>query len=173
MIIAGTGHRPDGLGSRYDMKDQISLSVREVCLQFLRDRKPDRIVSGMALGFDTIFALAAIELKIPVLAAIPFVGQESRWPEKSQRLYREILEDPLVESWVVSPGEYNTHKLQYRNECLSRKADLILACWSGAYGGTRNCVLYAQEIGKPVFRFKPGESVIEEFVPLAPGENAS
>jgi hypothetical protein len=34
----------------------------------------------MARGWDLALAKAAVELGLPLFAAIPFVGQESRWP---------------------------------------------------------------------------------------------
>lgn len=104
----------------------------------------------MALGFDTIFALTALDMKIPVLAAIPFKGQESMWPEASQCLYREILSNPLVESWICAPGSFNKFKMQNRNRLMCDKATELLVCWWGRPGGTYNTVLYAREIGLPI-----------------------
>jgi uncharacterized phage-like protein YoqJ len=167
VIIAGTGHRK--LGGSFDLKGPVARSVRKVVLGFLEDRRPDQVISGMALGFDTILALAAIELDIPVLAAIPFAGQESRWPEESQARYRLILGHPIVESWVVAPGCFNAFKLQHRNERMSDRCDLLLSCFDDSLGGTKNCVDYALSIGKPVLRFRPGSSEIERLALLAPG----
>jgi len=163
IVIAGTGHRK--LGGSYELDTPVARSVREVTRAFLVDRKADQVISGMALGFDTILALVAIELKLPVLAAVPFEGQESRWPEASQRLYREILEDPYVTPWIVSPGGFNIFKLHHRNERMSDRCDILLACFDGSYGGTKNCLNYARSIGKPVFRFRPGSTKIEELQP--------
>jgi len=160
IVIAGTGHRK--LGGSYELDTPVAKAVRETTRAFLVERKADQVISGMALGFDTILALVAIELKLPVLAAVPFEGQESRWPEASQKRYREILANPLVSTWVVAPGGHNVFKLQNRNERAVDRCDLLLACYDGSYGGTRNCVDYALRIEKPVFRFRPGSTKVEE-----------
>ena len=160
MIVAGTGHRK--LGGSYELDSPVAKSVREVTLDFLAKREVDQVISGMALGFDTILALAAIEFDIPVLAAVPFEGQEERWPEASQRRYRLILAHPLVSTWVVAPGRFNVFKLQNRNRWMVDRCDMLLACWDSSYGGTKNCIDYALEIDKPVFRFKPGSSKVEQ-----------
>jgi uncharacterized phage-like protein YoqJ len=106
----------------------------------------------MALGFDTILTLAAIDLKIPVLAAIPFEGQESKWPESSQRLYFKLLSNPLVEKWICAPGGWNNHKFDHRNRKMCDRATELLACFWGGAGGTWNTVRYAVEIGLPITR---------------------
>ncbi len=98
MIIAITGHRPNKLNNEYDLNGPCSSYLREEITKILLSEKPEKIVSGMALGVDTLYALLGIELQIPVIAAVPFIGQESRWPYKSQMLYREILDNPLVET---------------------------------------------------------------------------
>jgi uncharacterized phage-like protein YoqJ len=160
IVVAGTGHRK--LGGSYELDTPVARSVREVTRAFLVEREVDHVITGMALGFDTILALTAIELKLSVLAAIPFEGQESRWPEESQRRYREILANPLISKWVTAQGGYNNHKLQVRNELMVKRCDLLLACWDGSYGGTKNCVDYAFHVGKPVVRLRPGSTKIEE-----------
>ncbi len=87
MILAATGHRLDKLGG-YDLLIQLDLlKFSKIVLPQL---KPDKVISGMALGFDQAIAEAAYQLKIPYVAAVPFVGQESVWPEEAQIKYKYI-----------------------------------------------------------------------------------
>lgn len=96
----------------------------------------------MALGVDQDFAQISIELAIPFTAALPFIGQEDRWPESSRKYYEWLLEraDDVV---VVSPGGYSAAKMQVRNEWMVDNCDHLVAVWDGSEGGTGNCVRYA------------------------------
>lgn len=148
VILAGTGHRPDKLGGEYDLVGPVTAYVSHQVDKHLDLLKPVKVISGMALGFDMILALRAFEKGIPVTAAIPFEGQESKWPPKSRALYHRILSNPLVTKWICAPGSYNPHKLQHRNRCMVDAATDLLACYDGSPGGTRNCVQYAFEVAE-------------------------
>lgn len=155
-IIAVTGHRPGKLNKEYDYIGPYSDYLRKRIKKVLLDRQPVRTISGMALGVDTIFAQVSLELKIPLLAAIPFIGQESQWPQKSQDLYNRILNHPLVTSHIVCEGPYNSAKMQIRNEFMVDEASLLIACWNGTLGGTMNCVRYAEkQKNKEIFYINP------------------
>jgi uncharacterized phage-like protein YoqJ len=103
----------------------------------------------MALGWDTAVALAAIRCGIPFTAAIPFEGQELRWPEESQRVYRYMRTQANGET-VVAFGGYSARAMQARNEWMVDRCDAVVALWSGDVGGTANCVRYAGQVGRPV-----------------------
>lgn len=149
MIVSATGHRPDKIGgynSRHDL--------RNFARRVLEPMHPDGVVVGMALGWDTAVCEAAMDLSLPVTAAIPFVGQESMWPGRSQDLYRTLLQrcDKIV---IVSPGGYENHKMQLRNEWMVDNSDIVLALWNGSTGGTANCLRYCRKIDKPFLNVWP------------------
>jgi uncharacterized phage-like protein YoqJ len=155
-IIAVTGHRPDKLSREYDMKGPCSLYVARELRRVLDEEKPDQIVTGMALGVDMIFAGVGIQAGIKVLAAVPFIGQESRWPQSSQDLYRRILDHPLVETHVVFPGGYEKWKLLQRNVWMVDRSNKLIAVWNGdTWGGTYHCLTYAKSQGREVIRIDP------------------
>jgi uncharacterized phage-like protein YoqJ len=154
MKIAVTGHRPDKLGNEYDMKGPISKKIYQALDETIQTLKPKQIISGMALGVDMIFANLAINRGIPFIAAIPFEGQESKWPEGSQRVYRKIL-SYAKQTVIVCPGGYAAWKMQKRNEWMVDRADLVIAVWDGSEGGTHNCVNYAIDKGKDIRRIDP------------------
>jgi hypothetical protein len=77
MILAATGHRPDKLGG-YDLS--IYRKLVGLAYSYLRKQTPDVVISGMALGWDQAVAEAAVKASTPFIAAIPFRGQESKWP---------------------------------------------------------------------------------------------
>ena len=146
MIIAATGHRPEKVGGY----GEIPLArLQELARGYMRKMQPAQVISGMALGWDTAWALTALELKVPLIAAVPFRDQESRWPLKSRELYRAILEQAeRVE--IVCEGDYMPWKMQKRNEWMCDHADRVCALWNGSPGGTANCIRYAKSIGKSI-----------------------
>lgn len=150
MIYAATGHRPDKLGG-YD--SLVDARLRNLALAFLREQEdgvPAMVISGMAQGWDMAWAEAALALGIPLIAAVPFDGQESRWPEPAQKRWRGIL-DQANNVEVISYGEYAAWKMQVRNRWMVNRCDVLVALWNGAAGGgTANCVEYAQQQRKPI-----------------------
>lgn len=145
MILAATGHRPDKLGG-YDEAtfDRLTAFARRT----LSDRGPAKVISGMALGWDQAVATAAVQLGIPFIAAVPFQGFAARWPQGSRYRLTALLCD-AAEIHVVSevPG---ARALQLRNEWMVDRADRMLALWNGSWGGTFNCIQYANRRKVPV-----------------------
>lgn len=143
MIIAATGHRPDKISSD-GYGAETSRRLHRLATDSLKDLAPEKVISGMALGWDQAVAHAAIDLDIPVLAAIPHEGHESRWPFASQKRYHAILKhcDEVV---LVTDGPYAAWKMQIRNQFMVDRANVLLALWNGGPGGTANCVNYARK----------------------------
>lgn len=149
MIIAGTGHRPDKIriGTRDAYHPQVHSRLVDLARAVLQRKAPTRVISGMAQGWDTTLALAAAQLGIPFDAYVPFEGQESKWPEAAQRRYRDLL-SRAARVVIVCEGGYDRDKLQFRNERMVDDSELVLALWNGTPGGTRNCIDYAQTVGR-------------------------
>lgn len=147
MIVAGTGHRPDKLGG-YGKSVKARLEV--LAIDWITLHKPTQIISGMALGWDQALAEAALELNIPLIAAVPFEGQEMAWPRESQERYRELLAG-AKEVKIVSKDGYAAWKMQRRNEWMVDRCELLLALWDGSSGGTANCIRYARQQVTPIY----------------------
>lgn len=150
MIIAFTGHRPDKLGG-YNLPNPTYIKVCQAIDAALREFKPEKVISGMALGIDQWAANIAIRLNIPFIAAIPFAGQEGKWPPASQKAYNLLLKR-AAEQVIVCPGSYEIQKMQIRNEWMVDRCDKLIAVWDGSKGGTGNCVEYAKSVNKDIFR---------------------
>ena len=151
MIAAATGHRPNKLGNEYDLCGPHTDFIKGEIFKWLSANKPEKIISGMALGVDQIWAICGIRKDIPVIAAIPCTKQESRWPKKSIDLYNSILSYGLVEKHFVSLENYTHECMQKRNRWMVDNRDVLVAVWNGSPGGTANCVKYAREVNKQVF----------------------
>lgn len=153
MIIAFTGHRPDKLGG-YKLPNPTYIKVCQAIDKALKELKPEKIISGMALGIDQWAANIAHNLGIPFIAAISFAGQESKWPTQSQKIYQALLK-LSCEQIIVSPGAYSVDKMMIRNQWMVDHSDMVIAVWDGTKGGTGNCVEYAKSINKDIFRIDP------------------
>jgi|ERR1700723_4018163 len=155
MIVAFTGHRPNKLPGGYKLPNPTYIHVCKSLDKVLTDLKPEKAISGMALGIDQWAASICIKLGIPLIAAIPFVGQEKTWPESSQRIYNNLL-SKAAEVVIVSDGEYSALKMQRRNEFMCDQCDILIAIYNGdKSGGTYNCIEYAKSIGKQVIIIDP------------------
>jgi uncharacterized phage-like protein YoqJ len=143
QVVTGTGHRPSKLGG---FKPDLHLTLYQFLIPWLQSLQPCGVISGMALGFDLALAEAASQLKIPFVAAVPFKGQESIWPENSQRLYKQLLSQ-ANKVIIISPTGYSPVAMRLRNRWMCNKADIVLALWNGESGsGTANCLRYATSL---------------------------
>ena len=134
-------HQPDG---GYAYSRLVTLFVKAFQLT-----KPSTVISGMALGADQAAATAAIMLGIPVIAALPMLGQENRWPVSSKNLYYNLLRQ-FAETVVVSEGAYTAHKMNIRNEWMVDNSDYTIALYNThkTQGGTFNCISYVEAQNK-------------------------
>ena len=147
MILAATGHRPDKL-IRYYPRADLDEMLKDLAVDHLRSLEPSEVISGMALGWDTAVAEAAVVLGIPLIAACPFRGQEKLWSGKQQARYRDLLTKAKKVVYVCK------HSLNIafdeRNEWMVDRAGVVLSLHDGSPGGTNNCVEYARRWGVPI-----------------------
>ena len=153
MIVSFTGHRPDKLGG-YKLPNPTYSFVCQRIEETLRDLRPTKVVSGMALGVDQWAAHIAHKLGIPFIAAVPFEGQDRVWPAASRAIYKKLIE-LASEVVIVTPGGYSSAKMQARNEWMVNYCDKLIAIWDGTSGGTGNCVKYAQSLNKEIIFIDP------------------
>lgn len=188
MKIAITGHRPNKLGNDYALTSPLIQAIKKDIINILdcylwREGKvlqnniplPVELITGMALGIDTLFAQIAIENNIPFFAVVPFRGQHSKWSKSSQNTYFDILSKASViqivdrniqlilrdrkqlEELFNTGNDYALAKMQKRNEWMIDNCDLLIAVWDGTNGGTDNCVKYAQSINKKIIIIDPNK----------------
>jgi uncharacterized phage-like protein YoqJ len=158
-IIAVTGHRPDKLPNRetgYSTPNPTYDLVMTGLISAFEHFKPTYVLTGMALGVDQWAAELCLNLGIPYVAALPFRGQEKKWPPRSQAKFHMLL-SRAYQTQVVCEGDYEPWKMQKRNEWMVNSCHMVIAVWNGTPGGTANCVAYATGVGKYV-----------HYVPLPP-----
>jgi uncharacterized phage-like protein YoqJ len=115
-----------------------------------RELNPGKVLSGMALGFDTMVVDVCIAYSVPYIAVIPFEGQESRWGFKDQYRYYRFL-DRATSVVIVDKGNTIYEKFNNRNEYIVDHSNRLLAYLvKDGRSGTRNCVEYANKLNKLV-----------------------
>jgi uncharacterized phage-like protein YoqJ len=153
FTVAATGHRPPRLGLGYDPEsNRLLTSFAEGELATLAFTKGvSHVISGMAQGWDQAVAHAAVNLGLALICAVPFDGQESRWPPAGRERYRAILRR-ASEVRVISPGGYSGTKFVVRDRYMVDHADLVLALLDSKpeSSGTLITVDYALRKGVPV-----------------------
>jgi uncharacterized phage-like protein YoqJ len=153
MIVAFTGHRPTKVGG-YKIPNPMYSFVRTEIERILTELKPNKAISGVALGVDQWAAEVCITLDIPFVAAVPFRGQELYWPKESQIKYCDLLgQADKIE--YVSQGGFASWKMQARNVWMVDNSDILIAVFDGSNGGTKNCFDYATAKGKKIIRINP------------------
>jgi len=147
-ILGVTGHRPSKLATKDCYSDAVLKQLTRLAHRHLSRMQPNKVITGMALAWDTGVAIAALMLEIPVVAAVPFEGQEGKWPPQAQRRYRNLLAKIEREGGdvvVVSPGGYSAKKMLVRDQYIVDNCHSLLALWDGQEsGGTYHTVSLAR-----------------------------
>jgi uncharacterized phage-like protein YoqJ len=145
-IIGATGHRPKTLGGFYP---QVQARLNRLARMYLERERPDKVVSGMALGWDTAFANIALQLNIPFIAAIPFPQQADIWPPAQKEMWEYLRSK--AEREIVSYDRFSMHAFHKRNETIVDESTEIAALWNGNSGsGTAHCISCARRRGLAV-----------------------
>jgi len=148
--ICGTGHRPSKLSKTYSEWDsKIEAKLTIALIEIFKRYKPSKVISGMALGWDTVLARAAASFPDIFLELhIPCKGQSKKWSKSAQHTYEGLCEK--ADRVVILSEEYTPKCMQERNESMVDAADIVLALWDGSKGGTGNCIRYAQSRDVPI-----------------------
>lgn len=93
-------------------------------------------ISGMAINTDQLFARAILELKMTLIAAVPFRGQEAKWPAHLKRQYFDLLDKCQIIYYVdtlegyqipgVKDGVYDPRKYKMRDQWMVDNSDIML-----------------------------------------------
>ena len=131
MKTAVTGHRPNKLGWSYDYNESHWTKLKEIFKNELIRLQTTDAYCGMALGVDTVFALAVIELKqaghaIKLHACIPCNNQCNKWAEQSKQLYYQLLTNSDEIIGMSEANGYEELALYSIKNNITNKNDYIL-----------------------------------------------
>lgn len=155
MILGITGHRPKKLYG-YNDAHPGNMFIINAIGDFFKEHKPEKVITGMALGVDQWAAQWCIKLEIPFMAAIPMKGQEKMWPADSQKKYHWMISKAVA----ISESKENESiftAMDDRNKYIVDNSDQMLGVFGGQPGGTRNCLEYAKKKEKHIDIINPGD----------------
>lgn len=168
-VLCFTGHRPGSLPCKYSRDHACYKSIKERLLKVLIraiEHGFTHFLTGMALGFDQwalecLLELRAKDYTFTVVAAVPCAGQESKWPKESQDHYKALLKacDKVV---YVTKTPYDDGCMELRNRFMVDNSEVVVALYNDSQGGgTANCVKYAKEKKRHIYRIHPIEAKLD------------
>ena len=140
MKIAVTGPRPHKLNA-----NELAWIERHM-LNIIPALNPALLISGGALGVDTLWIEAGLKLNLPVNVILPFPGYDEFWAEQDKKHLEQLMHKCGCVDYVSSMFYDGVYQL--RNRKLVDSCDLLVAYWNGSKGGTGNCVKYAKKMKK-------------------------
>lgn len=170
--VAFTGHRPQKLkGYDADYSDLKTALATEITS--LYEKGARKFITGMALGVDQwaaelLLAMKEEEYDIELVAAVPFPGQESRWPKHKQKRYKQILaqcnEVVMVHDTKPKDSKQAGQWLNERNHYMIDNANHLIAIKKSTVtsGGTVNAIKYAERNGVDIHKIDPDKVSFED-----------
>ncbi len=131
------GHRPPELGGYGDTETAREVRRRLGAVMTAKaDMEPDLVVvTGMALGTETLAAEAAALVGVPYVVVLSHPGQEDAWADQSKRLFRHLLDGAkdVITLQHRSPASRQLAAAAFarRDAWLRRNADEAIAVWDG------------------------------------------
>jgi len=138
LILGTTGHRPNKLPNNTPRLIRFASAMIEL-------HAPAKVLTGMALGWDSIVAEACRRLRVPFDAYVPGLGQDRLWSAEDSLQYHFLL-SKAARVVRVTDGPCDDAAYEARNRRLVDDCTRLSAFWDGSLGGTANCVRYAVSV---------------------------
>ena len=149
LVVAATGHRWQRLDIPRTPETERRLEA--IAHAFLEVLRPDRVISGLALGWDTAVAMAAVRLGLPLVAALPGrKGEQVRGWDWGDEGTHDWLVRQATDVERIGEGYAFGGACVLRDKWMVDRASLVAALWSGQPSGTGTTVRYAQRQGVPI-----------------------
>jgi len=135
--------------------------IEPVCRQiFERMGTGHTLIVGLAMGTDLIAAEQCLEhTDWDVVGAIPYYGQEGKFPISWKRRYWKVLANERVSPVYVTEGPYDKGALFRRNHWMVRKCDRSIFFMHSEKSGTGHTYRFAKEEGVPAYQYDPKAKV--------------
>ena len=170
-----TGYRPHRFAFSQDglRPEQVQAALGEQ-IRRLYDEGIRTFISGMSAGVDLWAAAEVMTLQetapeVQVIAAIPFEGQDSHWPQPLQREYRRVLAGCQEVHYLFdekAAAEDPSACYRSRNRWMVDRADTVLAVCevdvADSRTGTASTVRYARKKQKRIVYIHPQTLAVAE-----------
>ncbi len=136
-----TGHRCVASAHIEKINTALSEIIARLCGEGVTD-----FITGGALGFDTLSALAVLGAKrlnpeIRLVLALPCKGQDSRWHKSDREMYAKILNS--ADEIIYVSENYSDGCMLKRNRFMVEHSRHCVFYMSSTRGGTAYTVKYA------------------------------
>lgn len=159
MTVSFTGHRPDKIAGYSASPRGVEVALRKALAEEIKrlcEEGATTFVSGMAPGVDLWAADEVLRLRaegriggnVRLVLAVPYPNFERSFGAEWRPLYRSIEE--LADEEIFTSQGYYRGCYHRRNDYLAERADVLLAYYEGAEGGTRYTIRRAEELGRRV-----------------------
>lgn len=109
------------------------------------------IVSGMALGIDSVAHWSSVNEGVPTIAVLP-CGLENIYPKENIKLFKKIIDGGgAVISEYMPKVEANSHTFIQRNRIVAGLSMGVLVIEAAFRSGTSITAKIAKDNGRPVF----------------------
>ncbi len=149
MIIAWTGHRPGVFADARAARD----AGERVASAVLGRAWPAEFISGGQRGVDQWAASTALARGVPYHLVLPMPNARfcAGWTAADRATLEALLARAASVAIVDSSGALGALAYDLRNEAVVRRADLLVAVWTGMRrGGTFHTICTAWALGVPV-----------------------
>ncbi len=148
-----TGHRADKLPWGDNESAPACLTLKRAIADVLASLYAGgyrHFICGMATGSDIYCGEAVVALRdehpdVTLEAAVPYSGQEKRWPTRWRQRYFRLAEE--CDKLTVLHRDYTADCMMDRNRYMVDASSVLVAVYNGAPGGTRATMLYAMRRG--------------------------
>lgn len=114
------------------------------------------LVSGLAIGADTVAHRAALRNGVPQIAVLPS-GLDNVYPRSNLRLARDIVEaGGCLVSLLPPSARPSRSSFVARNEVIARLGRVLFVPQCASASGTMHTVRFARSAGVPVFFYRSG-----------------
>lgn len=145
-----TGHRYFAVQDAKYIKSE----VIKLCESLITHHGVTEFIAGGALGFDTLAALAVIELKykypyIQLHLYFPCTDQTKKWNLRQKELWEKIKRNADDYRYITN-SEYIPGCMQLRNRAMVEDAYYGIAYCTRDFGGTASTVNLARDKNRKV-----------------------
>lgn len=155
--IAGVGPRPEHLTylgrsifypSKGEWYEHMHRRLTRLAVVALRRHRAGRVVSTLALGWETALAEAATSTGVPLTVLLPFQGVQGEWALFQRQRFGRLLEKAEAVETLYR-GRQGWMRLQAQHRAATR-ADVLLALWDEQDEAIRKLIGEARSAGAEV-----------------------
>ena len=136
------------------LRPAIEHRIESACETLIHNHGVTDFITGGALGFDTLAALAVLRIReryedIRLQLFLPCTDQAKRWNNHDKSVWKQILES-ADEYKYITDGSYLPGCMQLRNRAMADAAAHGIVYCTKKRGGTFYTLTYALDKGKHI-----------------------